>query len=67
MKIPIIQGNEKNNHFGEKLQNRELNLVLRETEIIVRQEPFLTRPFLKSTIRISNFRQEILQGNSNFI
>ena len=45
MKIPMIQGNEKY-HFGEKLQNRELNLVLRETAIIVRQEPFLTRPFL---------------------
>ena len=31
MKIPIIQGNEKY-HSGEKLQNRELNLVLRNTE-----------------------------------
>ena len=34
MKIPIIQGNEKC-HFGEKLENRELNLVLRKTAIIV--------------------------------
>ena len=31
MKIPIIYGNEKY-HFGEKLQSRELNLVLRTTE-----------------------------------
>ena len=45
MKIPIIQGNEKKNHFGEKLQNRELNVVLRKTAIIAIEEPFLTRPF----------------------
>ena len=35
MKIPVIQGNEKKYHFGEKLQNHELNLVLRKTAIIM--------------------------------
>ena len=31
MKIPVVYGNEKY-HFGEKLQKRELKLVLRTTE-----------------------------------
>ena len=45
MKISTIQGNEKY-HFGVKLQSRELNFVLRKTQMIVRQVPFTTRPLL---------------------
>ena len=54
-------------HFGEKLQSRRLILVLRKTGIIVREEPFLTRPFSKSTVRISKFFREIMKGISKFI
>ena len=41
--------------------------MLRETAIIVRQEPFLTRPFSQSTVRISKFFRQIIKGISKLI
>ena len=36
----------KKYHFGEKLQNYELNFVLRKTTMIVGQVPFPSKLFL---------------------
>ena len=58
----------KKYHFGKRLENREVNLVLRETAIIVETGAVSNQAvFVVLYIRISNFPQEIWQGNSNFI
>ena len=45
MKISITQKMKKKYLFGVKLQNFELNLVLRKTAMTVRQVPFARRLF----------------------
>ena len=64
MKISIIQGNKKY-HFGVKLQSRELNLVLRKTTMIVRQEPFAARLFSSGFQSFGGL--EIMKGQSSII
>ena len=41
--------------------------MLRETAIIVRQGPFLTRPFSQGIVRISKFFREIMNEISKLI
>ena len=62
MKISIIQGNEKI-PFGVKLRSRELNLVLRETAMTIRQEGRSR----KISARISKFLCQIMKGQSKVI
>ena len=50
----------KEYHFGVMLQSRELNLVLRETGMIVRQIQSASF-FLESTVLISKFLLETMK------
>ena len=54
----------KKYHFGEKLQNRELNLVLRKTAIIVISNQAV---FVKYCPDFKVFFLETMKGISNFV
>ena len=54
----------KKYHFGEKLQNRELNLVLRKTAIVVISKKAV---FVKYRPDFKVFIREIMKGISKFI